>query len=174
MRVKHLAVGRIKSVYGTEGKVKIICLTEFPARFESNLVLRVSPNLSQAKKLIVEKVEFQDKEIILKFINIDSREQAESLKGRILEIPFEEAVTLDEGSYWQFQILGLKVLTTDHVYLGKVEDILKTGANDVYVVRSPESGKEILIPAIQDVVKTVDLEKGLLVIEPLPGLIEGS
>ncbi len=174
MQVKHLAVGKIKSVYGTEGKVKIVCLTDFPTRFEPSIELRVSPNLPQVKKLIVEEVEFQAKEIILKFINIDSREQAESLKGRILEIPLEEAVTLDEGSYWQFQILGLKVLTTDHVYLGKVEDILKTGANDVYVVRSPESGKEILIPAIKDVVKTVDPEKGLLVIEPLPGLIEDS
>ena len=174
MRVKHLAVGKIKSAYGAGGKVKIICLTDFPARFEPNLALCVSPDLPQVEKLIVEKVEFQAKEIILKFVNIDSRKQAESLKGRILEIPFEEAATLDEGSYWQFQILGLKVLTTDHVYLGKVEDILKTGANDVYVVRSPESGKEILIPAIQDVVKTVDLEKGLLLIKLLPGLIEGS
>ncbi len=89
-----------------------------------------------------------------------------------MEVPAAETVPLDKGTYWQFQIIGLRVFTTEDVYLGKVEEILQTGANDVYVVKTEKSSREILIPAIKDVVKKVDLENEVLIISPLPGLLD--
>ncbi len=172
MHVEQVAVAKIKGAHGVKGKVKIILLTDFPSRFKPGLVLRISPSLPQRTELTVEAAEFTNKEIILKFIGIDSREQAGRLKGLILEVPAAETVPLDKGTYWQFQIIGLRVFTTEDVYLGKVEEILQTGANDVYVVKTEKSSREILIPAIKDVVKKVDLENEVLIISPLPGLLD--
>lgn len=172
LQVERIAVGKIKSPHGTKGEVKITSLTDFPSRFKSGLVLYISPPLLQIEQLVVEHANAKAKEIILKFKNIDNREQAETLKGCTLQVPLDEAEALSEGSYWQFQIVGSKVFTTDNVYLGKVTDILQTGANDVYVVKLSGSKKDRLIPAIKEVIKVVDIEKGMMVIEVLPGLIE--
>jgi 16S rRNA processing protein RimM len=175
LQVERIAVGKIKSPHGTKGEVKIISLTDFPSRFKPGLALYISPPLLQIQQLVIENVKFKAKEIILKFMNIDNREQAEDLKGRTLQVSLDEVESLPEGSYWQFQILGLKVFTTNNAYLGRISEILQTDANDVYVVESPKFNKgKILIPAIKQVVKQVDLEKGIMVIEPMPGLLEGS
>ena len=83
----------------------------------------------------------------------------------------EDLWPLPDGSYYHFQIVGLTVFTVDGVPLGEVVDILETGSNDVYVIRDDE-GKEHLLPALKDVVKDIDLEKGLMLVQPLPGLLE--
>jgi len=172
LQVKQIAVGKIKSSHGIKGEVKIACLTDFPSRFKAGLVLYLEPSLPQVKSLVLEYAKTSGNVMILKFENVDSREQADELKGRTLEVLLDDIECLPEGNYWQFQIIGLDVFTVSGVCLGKVIEILKTGANDVYTVKSQQSGKEVLIPAIKDVIKKVDLEKGVLVIEPLPGLIE--
>lgn len=170
--MKRIAVGKIKSAHGIKGEVKIISLTDFPSRFIPGLTLFISPPLPQIDKLVVEQANLQAKEIILKFEGIDSREQAESLAGCALEVSLGELVDLPAGAYWQFQVIGLKVFTANDDYLGQVSEILQTGANDVYVIKSSPSDKGILIPAVKEVVKLVDTEKGVMVVEPVPGLIE--
>lgn len=172
MQVKQIAVGKIKSSHGIKGEVKIACLTDFPSRFQPGLVLYLEPSLSQVESLVLEYAKTSGNVMILKFENVDNRGQADELKGRTLEVLVDDIERLPEDTYWQFQIIGLDVVTSSGVHLGKVSEILKTGANDVYTVKSLQSGKEILIPAIKDVVKKVDLEKGVLIIEPLPGLID--
>lgn len=174
MQVERIAVARVKGPHGLKGEVKVISLTDFPSRFKPGLELFISPPLSWTDKLVIEKARQEARGLVLKFKSIDNRELAEDLKGRLLDIPVDEAESLPEGSYWQFQIVGLEVYDTKDVYLGKVCDILQTGANDVYIVKSSESAKEILIPAIKKVVKSVDLERGVLIVDPLPGLIEES
>lgn len=175
MQAEPIAVGRIKGPHGIKGEVKILSLTDFPSRFKPGLVLYISPPLGQLQWLTIESIKPKAKDIIIKFENIDTREQAESLKGRLIEVSVDELEDLPEGEYWQFQIIGLEVYTIDKVYLGRISDILQTGANDVYVVKPAESEKEqILIPAVKQVVKKVDLEKGVLIVEPMPGLLEES
>ena len=100
---------------------------------------------------------------------MDSRDEAEGLRGKTVEVPEEEAVDLPPDHYFWHQIIGLRVLGEDGQVLGTVDDILQTGANDVYVVRRPEGG-ELLLPAIQQVVKSVDLQAGIMTIELMPGL----
>ena len=172
MRVDRIAVGKIKGAHGVKGKVKVAILTDFPSRFKPGLVLQLSPQADDYGELVVETAEVKSREILIKFVGIETRKQAENLRGLTLEVPASEAVPLDEGRYWHFQIIGLGVYTTENVYLGKIEEILTTGANDVYVVRAEESGREILVPAIKDVVKKIDLENEVLIISPMPGLID--
>jgi 16S rRNA processing protein RimM len=172
LNVELVAVAKIKSAHGVRGKVRAISLTDFPSRFTPGLVVKISPKPPGLEELTVEVAELRNQEIILKFIGIDNRQQAESLKGLTLEVPASETVPLEKGTYWHFQIIGLEVFTTEKAYLGKIEDILTTGANDVYVVKSEESGREILIPAIKEVVKKVDLENEVLIVSLIPGLID--
>lgn len=108
------------------------------------------------------------------FIQLDgvnSRDDAERLRGAELLLPANEMPPLPDGRYYRFQIEGLAVRTNDGRHLGVIEEIMETGVNDVYVVR-PDHGPEILVPAIPDVIVSVDLAKGEMVIEPLEGMIE--
>ncbi len=99
-----------------------------------------------------------------------SVEDAEKLRGQDLTIPSSELSRLPEGQYYTFQIIGLDVLTTDGEHLGQIVDIMATASNDVYIVEG-KRGK-ILIPAIEDVVKSIDLDKGEMVIEAIEGLLD--
>jgi 16S rRNA processing protein RimM len=106
--------------------------------------------------------------VILQLDGVRTREEAESLRGATLYVPEGEAVQLDEGTYFWYQIIGLTVRSTEGEALGQIVEILQTGSNDVYVVRS-DSG-ELLIPAIQDVVRSVDLDQGVMTVELIEGL----
>jgi len=173
MRPRFLAVGKVKSAHGVKGEIKVSLLTDYPAKFKPGFRVYISSQAEKGKRpLIVEKVRFSKDAVIVKFQGMDNRKEAQSLKGCLLEIPVEEAESLPEGTYWHYQIIGLSVYTTEEKFLGKISDILRTGSNDVYRVRPVGEGKEILIPAIKEVVKKVDLKAGRMVIEPLPGLLE--
>lgn len=105
---------------------------------------------------------------ILKLRGIDTREDAEGLAGVELEVPTEDVPPLPDGSYYHFQILDMEVWTSAGELLGIVVDILITGSNDVYVVRGGD--REILVPALEDVVLEVDVEGGRLTVDLPEGL----
>ena len=106
--------------------------------------------------------------VYLKLAGVDDREAAEALRGATIEVPLEQAVRLPPGSYYWHQLIGLAVETKRGESLGRLVDILTTGSNDVYVVR--DDARELLLPAIRDVIREVDLENGRMVVELLPGL----
>ncbi len=106
---------------------------------------------------------------LIKLDGVHTREDAAGLKGVSLEAPLEEAPTLPPDTYYHFQILDMEVWTPDGELLGVVEDILSTGSNDVYVTR--RDGKELLIPALGDVVLEVDTERGRMTVDLPEGLI---
>lgn len=107
---------------------------------------------------------------LLKLQGIDSTEAADKLRNQLVQVPVEEAVPLPQGQVYLYEIIGLQVNTTQGQSLGEVVEVLDTsGANDVYVVRNAE--REILIPAIPSVVKTIDQEHGEMIVELIPGLI---
>jgi 16S rRNA processing protein RimM len=111
--------------------------------------------------------------MLLQFAGIGDRTDAESLRGQWIFVPESEAVTLEEDTYFVHDIIGLAVQTVAGEPLGTVTDVLATGANDVYVVAPPDDPKrEILLPAIEEVVKEINLEQGTMTVELLPGLLE--
>ena len=83
----------------------------------------------------------------------------------------EHAVKLKKNEYFIADLIGLKVYTEDDAFLGTLDDVIQTGANDVYCVKTPE-GKELLLPAIHDCILDVDLDKEEMIVHVLPGLLD--
>ena len=107
--------------------------------------------------------------VLLKFEGINNPEDAELLKNSFPEVDREDAIPLEEGTYFIVDLIGLEVCTDEGKLLGRVEDIYNTGANDIYVVKD-ELGKQNLLPGIDDVIKEVKLEDRIIV-HLIPGLI---
>ncbi|MDO8885364.1 ribosome maturation factor RimM [Candidatus Oleimmundimicrobium sp.] len=170
MKPTFLTIGKIVGAHGLRGEVKILSLTDFPARFKAGLSVYIYPPSPEIDKLKIEWTKGTSKNIILKFNGVDNRKDAEKLKGLLLQVLEENACSLPKGTYWQHEIIGLKVITLNKKFIGYITEIIKTGSNDVYVVKF--KGKEKFIPAIKDVVKEIDLKNKRMVIEPLEGLLE--
>ncbi len=101
---------------------------------------------------------------------VTGRESAEALSSAVLSVATSDLPALKPGEFYHFQIIGIEVRLTDGRPLGRIEDIISTGANDVWVVRG-ERG-EVMVPVIEDVVKAIDLAARVATIEAIPGLLE--
>ena len=109
---------------------------------------------------------------ILQLAGLTTRTEAESLRAQLIQARDEDVVRSDEESYFLHELIGLRVVTGDGRELGTISEVLQPGANDVYVVKG--DGKEVLIPAIAEVVAKIDLPGGVMIITPLPGLLDES
>jgi 16S rRNA processing protein RimM len=166
----YMAVGMITSAHGLRGEVKVELHTDFPERFAPDVVVYLGEALEKAT---ISAARPHQGQMLMQFHGVDDRTAADELRGLWLFIPEEEAVELEEDTYFVHDIIGLSVQTTEGKLLGTVEEVLFTGANEVYVVATPdEPRREILLPAIADVIKEVNLEEGILTVELLPGLLD--
>jgi 16S rRNA processing protein RimM len=159
-----VTVGRVLAAFGIHGEVKVEVLTDFPQRFapQSQVLIQGSP-------MTIERSRWHKGNMLVKLAGVDNRERAEELKEVGIEITPQQAPSLPEDHYYHFQVIGLEVWTSRGEPLGKIAEVLTTGSNDVYVVNGPRG--EILIPAIEDVVVSVDIPRGRMVVEPLKGLL---
>ena len=157
-----VCVGRVLVPHGLRGELKVESLTDFPERFRAGarLWLRGEPRRVRSSR-------WQGRAAYLQIEGVEDRTAAEALRGEELYVPRAMAIRAPDV-YYQHDIVGLRVETSDGETLGGVESIFATGANDVFVVRSEQG--ELLLPAIDDVIKQVDLEGGRVVVELLPGL----
>ena len=108
--------------------------------------------------------------VLIKFKGINSIEEAENLRNQYLQIPREDAISLEEGSYYIADLIGANVYTDEGKLIGVLQDIYNTGSNDIYVVKD-ELGKQTLLPAIKDVIKEISLEENKIIVHILNGLI---
>jgi len=166
-----LAIGRVVGAHGIQGEVKVQVLTDDLQRFDRLQQIFLGPDEEAPQPRRVEGTRPHGQQVLLKLEGCDDRDAAQNLRGTVLFIPREDAGPLGEDEYYEHQIIGLKVWTTAGETLGEVVDILYTRANEIYVVQAPDSRREILIPAIADVVREVDLEAGRLTIELMEGLL---
>jgi 16S rRNA processing protein RimM len=143
-------------------------LTEFPERFAVTKQVYLG-DAFEATLYPLKSYRWHKDHVLLTLAGVNDRNEAETLKGQLVQVPIDEAMPLPEGVYYHYQLVGLKVVTTGGERLGTLADVMETGANDVYVVDN--KGQQILLPAIPDVVKSIDLEKGQMVIEVIDGLI---
>ncbi len=164
---RYLAVGRIASPHGTRGEVEVEIHTDFPERFVTGARFLAG---ERKETMTVQSVRPYKKRLLIKFEEIPDRTAAETWRGAWLHVPIEEAMPLAEGEYYEHQLLGLDVYTDAGEYLGVLEHIIYTGANDVYVVQGPRG--EVLIPALVDVILDVDLTAERMTVHPLPGLLD--
>lgn len=152
------------------GAVKVKPVTDYPHRFnELSSVIIESPQGTR-RELQISYVSAHGNQIRLGFEEIANREEAEALTGSSLNIPIEQVRPLEEDSYYHFELIGFGVETTTNQYLGKVREIMDLPANAVLVVGNEDN--EYLIPAIKDVVQSVDQKTGKIVIKPMEGLLD--
>jgi len=168
-----LAVGQVVGAHGIRGEVKVQILTDDPRRFDRlEQVWLGTADVDDPLPWPLESYRLHKGRALLKLQGCDDRSTAETLRGYLVQIPIEQAIPLEEGEFFEHQIVGLQVWTSAGEHLGQVEEILYTGANEVYVIRSLQPGRaEILIPAIEDVVLEIDPQAGRLVVELIEGLV---
>ena len=160
-----VVVGRIRSAWGLRGDVGVEVLSDSPMRFAPGSVLRV-----KGKSARVERSRPGKRGLLVKLDVANDRAQAESLRGEELTVLPEQVEPLPDGVYYHFQILDMRVLTEDEENLGTVSEIIVTGGNDVYVVHE-DGRRDILIPAIPEVVLDVDVEAGTMLVRLPDGLV---
>lgn len=163
------AIGRVERPWGLRGHAKILPLTDFPERFAvgSRVYLTGQPR-------IVLECRWQKGRAYLRLEGVDRVEEVEAVRGELLEVPVDDVPEFAEDEYYIDDIVGCRVRGHDGKDLGVIREVLQPGANDVYVVERP-GRRDLLIPAISDVVLDVDVEERTVTVELLPGLDpEGS
>ena len=175
---QFLRIGVITTSHGLKGEVKVFPTTDSPERFKQ--VKRVY--LQTPKERIeteITGVRFFKNLAIVKFAAFDDVEQVQNLHNTEIYISREDGQKLEEGEYYIADLLGCSVVTEEGKILGKIKDVLQTGANDVYIVDTREEGDEslgdkngeLLLPVIPDCIKNVDIEKMVITVHILDGLI---
>lgn len=170
---RYLAIGRISRPHGVRGELRAEILTDYPDRLQTVFAqhLRTLYVGKAHRPFTLTGVRFHQGAMLLTFKECTTRDEADALRGALVEIPLEDAVPLEEDEYYHFELIGMHVETDEGDTLGDIVDVFTApGANDVFVVHG--SRGEILIPAIEDVVMSLDVEAGRVVIHPLPGLLD--
>ncbi len=164
-------IGKVVALFGLGGELKVRVLTDIPDRFAELDAVHVG---DQHVRHAIEGVRpYKSEMVLLKLKGFDDATAAEKLRNADLSIPLSELAKLPPDSYYQHDIIGLRVFTLADKPLGSIVDIIITGGNDVYVVKM-EDGTQQLIPAIKDVIKQIDLIRHTMHIDPIPGLLDNS
>lgn len=167
---QFLRVGVISSTHGIKGEVKVFPTTDDPARFE-NLKKVILDTGREQKELEIAGVKFFKNQVILKFKGYDSINDIEKYKGMDLLVSRENAVPLGENENFIVDLIDMTVVTDQGTTLGVLTDVMQTGANDVYVVETPDK-KEVLLPAIKDCILDVNVEENRMLVHVLEGLLD--
>ena len=165
-----LRVGVLANTHGIRGEVKVFPTTDDVKRFEKLKQVFIDTE-KELIELQIKGVKYFKNLVILKFKNIDNINQIEKYKGRDLLITREHAVPLEEDEYFIYDIIGAEVMEENGEKVGELKEVLTTGANDVYVVKTTK-GKEILLPVIPDCVKEVNVQEKKVVVHLMAGLTD--
>lgn len=166
---EFLVVGKIRRPHGLHGEVLMEVYTDFPQRLTPGRVVYLG---EQRERLIICQRRTHKDGLLLTFDGFHTPEAVERFENRLLYVSAAEVAPLPDGVYYHHQLLGMKIVNESGRNLGLLTEILVTGANDVYVV-SGENG-EILLPAIEEVVREVDLAGKVMKVHLLPGLVDGE
>jgi 16S rRNA processing protein RimM len=163
--LEFITIGRVLATAGTEGKVKVEAATDFPQRFAPRSTVYVN-----RQPMTIDSTEWHKGNVIIKLATVNTIEDAQQLQGQLVEIHHSQSYPLPEGQYYHFQLIGLEVWTTRGELVGSITEVLTGKSNDNYVVSGAKG--EVLIPAIDEVVKSVDLGSRRVTIEAIEGLLD--
>jgi len=165
----YVLIGEIIGTHGVKGTARFRSFAESLAVFAPGRPVIVRERSGRETSREINWVKHHRRTPLLSLKGVDDRNQAEELLGAELFIPKSELLPPEEGSFYWFDLIGIAVYTVDGVYLGRIESIMETGSNDVYVVQDKK--KEVLIPALESVVVEVDLEQKRMRVDLPEGLI---
>src|SRR3990172_12191179 len=159
----YVAVGRVLGAWGLRGDLTV-------ERVGGREVLSRGRTVTVGgQEIVIERSRGHGRVLHIKLAGVDTRESAAAPRGALLQLPERDLEPLPEGEYYRFQLIGLRVSSSDGQDLGRVTDVLSTAANDVLVIAGPLG--ELLIPAVDEVVQRVDLDSGTIIIDIIPGLL---
>lgn len=167
--MEYIEIGQIVNTNGLKGIVKVNPFTDDVNIFEQIKYVYIELK-DELKKVKIEQVRYNKNQVLLKLKGIDSIEEAEKYRTCYIKTEKKKQEELGEDTYYIVDLIGLNVFSTEGEMLGILEDVFPTGSNDVYVVKD-NLGKQILIPAIADVVKEIDLKNKKMIINLIPGLL---
>ena len=164
----YLEVGKIVNTHGLRGEVKVVPWTDYPDDFE-DIEYVYAEKCGARERLDIKNIKYQKNNLIVKFAQINSIDEAETYKNLVLTADRDVLGKLPEGVYYIADLIGLEVVKETGEKVGEISDVINTGANDIYVVKR-EGKRDMLIPVIDEVVKKVDLENKKVTVELMEGL----
>jgi 16S rRNA processing protein RimM len=167
---EFLVVGRIVRPHGIRGILIVEPQSKFIMDIRPGTVIYLGSNRDPVSVL---QFSPHRKRYLLKILSSNSREDADMYRDKMVHLRFEDTEPIPDGDYYDWQLLGMNVITDDGETLGMLAEIIETGANDVYLVRA-DSDEEILLPAIESVIKIVNLDDNTMVVHLIPGLLPDS
>ena len=166
---KYLEIGQIVNTFGIKGMVKVKPFTDDITRFDKFKKVYIK-NKNGKKEYEIEEVKYHKQMALIKFKGIENPEDANLLRESYLIIDRENEEPLEEGTYYIVDLIGVEVYTDEGELLGTLKDIFNTGSNDIYEVKD-ELGKQILLPAIADVIKEIDVKNRKIIVHLIKGLM---
>ena len=175
MKPAYLLLGEIMRPHGIRGELRVRMMTDYPERIAKleTIYLSAEAEPKTAKPYKVQGMRMNGTFGLLKLHEIPDRTAAEKYRGLYVLIDMEHAVPLEEGEFYLYQLIGVSVQTSDGETLGKLTEVLETGANDVYIVESPRYG-EILIPVTAETIVKTDVNAGIVIVNLPEGLLPGE
>ena len=168
---EYFQIGIISKPHGLHGEVNVFPTTDDPARFKKLKKVIMESGREGRIELNVQSVKFFKKFVIVKFKEFNTIEDVEKLRGKELIIPRSDAQKLGKNEYYASDLIGLTICDEEDNELGVLKEVISTGANDVYEMQREGEEETILIPAISDCIKNVDIENGLITIHVMDGLL---
>ena len=168
----YLVIGQITKPHGVRGELRVEVTTERPERYLELEEVLIAKNERQTPQTVeIDSVRFHQGKALVKFVGYNYRDQVEQFRKWLILVPTEQAIPLEEGEFFYYQLIGMEVVTDEGVSVGEVVEIIQTGANDVFVLSHPEKG-EILIPDTEEVVIDVDRDSRKITIHVILGLLD--
>jgi len=167
MSEQLIEIGKIVNTHGIRGEIKVAPWCDDPFMFTD-----LSYFYADGKKYEINRARVHKNNIIVELAGISHIDDANAMRNKIVTIEREVLGELDDGIYYIQDLLGLNIFTEDGESLGELDDVIKTGSNDVYQVKSKEREKPLLIPALKDVILSVDIEGRRMVVKLPDGLLE--
>jgi 16S rRNA processing protein RimM len=164
----YLAVGLLQRPHGVHGDILMDVYTDFPDLLKDRDTVFLG---GSHKPVSIRRIRHHNNGLILGFDGIDTPEAAGLLRNQMVYVRASDRPELPKGQYYHHQMIGLIVVDDSDIELGRLTEIIETGANDVYVVTSND-GHELLLPAINDVVLDVDVKKKRMTVHLIPGLLD--
>ncbi len=168
---EHTQIAYVAGVHGVRGSVKLSLMTDAPEYYMNceSFTVEIQREL---QALQIESIRLHQNQWITKFQGIESRNEAEALRGCRVFLEDSKLRPLAENEVFYHQLIGCDVKTMEDVLVGQIVDILETGANDVYVIKNGDS--EVLIPATPEVIRSRNVQEKMILIEPFPGLLDDA
>jgi 16S rRNA processing protein RimM len=163
-----VVVGKFRKPHGIRGEIRMSVLTDYPELISPGKMVYVGP---QNQAYTIKDLRWHGGDLLLSLEELPDRTAVEVFRNVMVSMKSSDIPVLPEGEYYLHQLVGMEVVTDQGEVLGKLAEILITGANDVYLVRTP-AGKELLLPAIDEVIREIDLELGLIRVHLIAGLLD--